>query len=144
MATLKALSGSGQPKEITDTVLERLHIAERGQAQTLKHGSSRVRNQVAWARLYLAKADWLDALRRGEWALSEKGGTVSHSQNAVLQLFKDVHANFPAKDEQPKAADDEAETAPPTDSSDDHAGKQTLLDVLKSLPPEGFERVSQR
>jgi restriction system protein len=90
--TLKALGGSGQPKEITDTVLERLRISEREQAQTLKNGSSRVRNQVAWARFYLAKADWLDASRRGVWALTEKGRTVSLSQNTVLQLFKDVHA----------------------------------------------------
>jgi restriction system protein len=142
--TLKALGGSGQPKEITDTVLERLHISEREQAQTLKNGSSRMRNQVAWARFYLAKANWLDASRRGVWALTEKGRTVSLSQNTVLQLFKDVRANFPTKDEKPKAADDEAETIPPTDPSDDSAGKRTLLDILKSLPPEGFERVSQR
>jgi restriction system protein len=142
--TLKALGGSGQPKEITDTVLERLRISEREQAQTLKNGSSRVRNQVAWARFYLAKADWLDASRRGVWALTEKGRTVSLSQNTVLQLFKDVRAKFPTQDEKPKAVDDETETTPPTDPSDDRVGKRTLLDSLKSLPPEGFERVSQR
>ena len=48
--TLQELGGSGQPKEVTDTVLERLHISEREQAQTNKNGGSRVRNQVAWAR----------------------------------------------------------------------------------------------
>jgi restriction system protein len=57
--TLQELGGSGQPKEVTDMVLERLHISEREQAQTLKNGGSRVRNQAAWARFYLAKADWL-------------------------------------------------------------------------------------
>ena len=90
--TLKALGGSGQPKEIMDTVLERLHISEHEQAQTLKNGSSRVRNQVAWARFYLAKADWLDASRRGVWALTEKGRTVQLTPTAVVQLFKDVQA----------------------------------------------------
>jgi restriction system protein len=140
---LKELGGSGQPKEVTDTVLERLHISEREQAQTLKNGSSRVRNQVAWARFYLAKAGLLDASQRGVWALMEKGRTVHLSQKAVFQLFKDVHTNFPTKDAKPKAVLDETEISPPADPSGDSAGQRTLLDVLKSLPPGGFERVSQ-
>ena len=90
--TLQELGGSGQLKEVTDTVLERLHISEREQAQALKNGGSRVRNQVAWARFYLAKADLLDASRRGVWALTEKGRTVQLSPNAVAQIFKDVQA----------------------------------------------------
>jgi restriction system protein len=142
--TLKTLGGSGQPKEITDTVLERLHISEHEQAQTLKNGSSRVRNQVAWARFYLAKADWLDASRRGVWALTEKGRTVQLTPTAVAQLFKDVQANLPAKSEQPNATDDATDITPPMDLSGDSAGTRTLLDVLKSLSPGGFERVSQR
>jgi restriction system protein len=142
--TLQELGGSGQPKEVTDAVLERLHISEREQAQTLKNGGSRVRNQVAWARFYLAKAELLDASRRGVWALTEKGRTAQLSQNAVFQLFKDVHTNFPTKDEQSKAADEELELTPPTDLASDSADKHTLLDVLKSLTPGGFERIAQR
>lgn len=142
--TLQELGGSGQPKEVTDTVLERLHISEREQAQANKNGGSRVRNQVAWARFYLAKADLLDASRRGVWALTEKGRTVHLSPNAVAQLFKDVQANFPTKDEQPNAVDDATEITSPMDPSGDSASKRSLLDVLKSLSPGGFERVSQR
>jgi restriction system protein len=121
--TLKTLGGSGQPKEITDTVLERLRISEVEQAQTRKNGSSRVRNQVAWARFYLAKADLLDASRRGVWALTEKGRTVSLTQNAVFQLFKEVHITFPTKDEKPKTVDEEIENTPLTDLSRD-SGEQ--------------------
>jgi len=142
--TLQELGGSGQPKEVTDTVLERLHISEREQAQTLKTGGSRVRNQVAWARLYLAKADLLDASRRGVWALTEKGRTVHLSPNAVAQLFKDVQANLPTRDEQPNVTDDVTDITPPMDLSSDSTSKHTLLDVLKSLSPGGFERMSQR
>jgi len=142
--TLQELGGSGQPKEVTDTVLERLHISEHEQAQTLKNGGSRVRNQVAWARFYLAKADLLNASRRGVWALTEKGRTVHLSPNAVAQIFKDVQANLPTKDEQPNTTDDATDITPPLDPSGDSASKRTLLDVLKSLSPGGFERVSQR
>jgi restriction system protein len=142
--TLKDLGGSGQPKEVTNLVLERLHISEREQAQTNKNGGSRVRNQVAWARFYLAKADVLDASRRGVWALTERGRTTQLSPDAVIQLFKDVRTTFPTKEEPPKVLIDEAELPPPADPADDRAGQRTLLDVLRSLPPGGFERVSQR
>jgi len=124
--TLKELGGSGQPKEVTNAVLERLHISEREQAQTNKNGGSRVWNQVVWARFYLAKADLLDASRRGVWALTEKGRTVHLSPRVVIQLFKDVHTNFPTKDEQPKAVIDETEISPPASPDLLHAGSWFL------------------
>ena len=142
--TLKELGGSGQPKEVTNAVLERLQISEQEQAQTNKNGGSRVRNQVAWARFYLAKADLLDASRRGVWALTDKGRTVHLSRSAVSKIFKDVQAGFPPKDPRAKAVDDETEIIPPAVQSSDSADTLTLLDVLRSLSPGGFERVSQR
>jgi restriction system protein len=144
METLKELGGSGQPKEVTNAVLERLQISEQEQAQMNKNGGSRVRNQVAWARFYLAKADLLDASRRGVWALTEKGLAVHLSRSAVSQLFRDVQAGFPAKDQKSKPGDDEAEIIPPTEQSGDSVDARTLLDVMRSLPPGGFERVSRR
>jgi restriction system protein len=38
--TLKELGGSGQPKEVTNAVLERLRISEQEQAQTHVQGVS--------------------------------------------------------------------------------------------------------
>jgi hypothetical protein len=60
----------------------------------------------------LAKAEYLDASRRRVWALTEKGRTVSLSPNAVLRLFKEVHANFPTKDAKPTIVDDETDNTP--------------------------------
>ncbi len=141
---LKELGGSGQPGEVTDTVLERLQISEEEQAKTLKNGGSRVRNQVAWARFYLAKTDLIDSSRRGVWALTEKGRTESLSQDAVRQLFKNVQTNFSTKNNKLVEADDDAESVPPTDQPGGSESETTLLDVLRALPPAGFERVSQR
>jgi restriction system protein len=142
--TLQELGGSGQTKEVIDAVLERLHISEQEQAQTNKNGMSRVRNQVAWARFYLTKAALLDASQRGVWALTEKGRTVHLSPDVIAQLYKDVQANIPIKDQKPKAIDDETESVSPTVQSGDSIGTRTLLDVLRSLSAGGFERMSQR
>ena len=142
--TLKELGGSGQAKEITDTVLDRLEISESEQSQTLKNGSSRVRNQVSWARFYLTKADLVDSSKRGVWALTEKGRTISLTSEMVVRLFKEVHANFPTKIEKPSELDEEPETPPPVESGDSRLNPPTILNVLKSLTPDGFERIAQR
>lgn len=141
--TLQELGGSGQPKEVTNAVLERLHISEQEQAETNKSGSSRVRNQVAWARFYLAKADIVDSSRRGVWALTEKGRHGQLTPSIVSRLFKDIHATTRTTGNE-NAAENEADTVPPTDRSDDTVDARTLLDVLRSLSPGGFERVCQR
>lgn len=41
-------------------------------------------------------------------------------------------------------ADDDTESVPPTDQPGGSESETTLLDVLRALPPAGFERVSQR
>ena len=129
--TLKELGGSGQPKEVTNLVLERLHISEREQAQTNKNGGSRVRNQVAWARFYLAKADVLDASRRGVWALTERGRTTQLSPDAVIQLFKDVRTTFPTTGTFTTEATKEArrDGAPPIELVDG----ETLVQMFERL-----------
>lgn len=142
---LKELDGSGRPKEVTDAVLERLSIPESEQAQTLKHGGSRLRNQVGWARFYLAKSGWLDDSRRGVWALTEKGRSEPLSASVVAQLFKEVQATFSTKESKSAVADeDDDDVLPPTDSSTEGVTPSNLLDVLKALSPGGFERISQR
>ena len=56
---LKELGGSGRSAEVTDLVIEMLKISEKEQEETLKSGVSRVRNQVAFARLYLFQSGFL-------------------------------------------------------------------------------------
>ncbi len=129
---LKKLGSSGQPAEVTDAVIEYLGISEEEQSHLLKNGSSRVRNQIAWARFYLVKAGYIDASRRGIWALTEVGRTKTLSSKKVEQLVKQVQSKkaadaFVLDDFVPEATDN-----------------PVLLDVLKSLTPEGFERLTQR
>ncbi len=141
---LKELGGSGQSKEVTDLVLERQMISEDVQKQTLKRGGSRVRNQVGWARYYLAKSDWIDSSRRGVWALTERGRTTTLSKGEVIRLVKEVRASVPTSAGIPADTGDDFEDFPPADASANPPGTSTLLDVLRSLSPAGFERIAQR
>jgi restriction endonuclease Mrr len=87
---LNELGGSGKAAEITDAVIERLQISEEEQAELLKNGNSRVRNQIAWARFYLAKADLIDSSRYGVWAHTDKGRLRKFTASEIYDLFRFV------------------------------------------------------
>jgi restriction system protein len=143
---LKELGGSGTPAEVSDLVIERMGIPEGEQEETLlKSGVPRVRNQIRWARLYLVRAGFLGASQRGVWKLTEKGLKANLSQTDVYDTFKAVQKFF-SEDKKKKAQESSEEASDPGDNQEpeglDH--RASLLALLKSLSPEGFERICQR
>ncbi len=140
---LKESGGSGTAAEIIDKTIEKMKISEKEQEATNKNGQSRVRNQVNWARQYLVWAGHLDSSKRGIWSLTEKGTSLDLALFDVMGTFKQVQKAF--KDEQkPKVQVEpfEDEAVEHEIEPQDHRAK--LLDLIKSLPPGGFERLSQR
>jgi restriction system protein len=140
---LKETGGSGTAAEVIDRVIEKMRIPEAEQQEILKGGQSRVRNQIQWAKFYLASAGYIDSSKRGIWNLTEKGLSADTLTFDALGIFKEIHKSY-QKEKKPKepgklpigeAAEEEIE--PP-----DH--RTSLLNLIKSLPPNGFERLSQR
>ncbi len=146
---LKNLGGSGKPSEVTDLVIEKLNIPEEEVEISLKSGASRVRNNIAWARAYLVKAGILDSSKRGVWSLTEKGFSVNLSEEDIYHIFKEIQASSTvAKKHKQK---DQNDTEHKDDDSEDNEDiiefvsyKTELLNILQSLPPDGFERMCQR
>ena len=143
--TIKELGSSGTAGEVIDRVIERMGISDKEQEAATANGQSRVRNQVGWARFYLVKAGFLDASQRGVWALTEVGRSAPMDDDAVYSMFKRVHSQFP-RPTPAKGEPDEGESEESIDSTDEaKEGYQALLlEVLRGLPPAGFERICQR
>ena len=142
---LRELGGSGRPAEVTDLVIERMNISEAEQEVTNKNGGSRVRNQVAWARMYLVKADLLSSSQRGVWSLTKKGRNVELSPGSVLTSFRESQRQFAEERKQRDAEKaDEPEDDTDVDSVDTGDYRSELLATLRTLPPDGFERICQR
>lgn len=142
---LRELGGSGRPAEVTDLVIERMNISEAEQEVTNKNGGSRVRNQVAWARMYLVKADLLSSSQRGVWSLTKKGRNVELSPGSVLTSFRESQRQFAEERKQRDAEKaDKPEDDTDVDSVDTGDYRSELLATLRTLPPEGFERICQR
>lgn len=143
LEVLKESGGSGTASEIVDRSLELAKVTEAEQEAVNKNGLSRVKNQVHWARQYLVWAGYLDSSKRGVWGLTDKGMSVNLAVFSALEVFKDVQSSRTefkkAKRQEPQQKDEPIASETETG---DH--RTVLLEQIKSLSPNGFERLSQR
>ncbi len=143
LEVLRELGGSGTASEIVDRSLEIAKVSEAEQEAVNKNGLSRVKNQVHWARQYLVWSGYLDSSRRGVWSLTNKGTTLDLSAFNALEVFKIVQSTRAELKRDKKQAESQADEPVPIDTEvKDH--RSALLDLIKSLSPGGFERLSQR
>jgi restriction system protein len=142
---LREFGGSGTSSEVTDKVIERLGIPEKEQSIILKSGQSRVYNQVHWARMYLVHGGLLDSSRRGVWTLTDLGSKTSLEAFDAFTFYKTVHARHLGA-RTPDGKPEPVREGIPEEQlrASDRDYRTHLLEVLKSLPPAGFERLSQR
>jgi restriction system protein len=143
LKVLGTTGGSGTASEVIDQAIEMLRIPEPEQKITLKNGQSRVRNQVQWARLYLVRAGFLRDSRRGVWSLTEKGMATDPNTLDGVAVFKSVTREYREEKKRkdvPEPSVDESD-GPEVEAAD---YKADLLELIKELPPGGFERLCQR
>jgi restriction system protein len=151
IAVLQELGGSGRPAEVRDRIAEKMNLPETERAILIESGQARFDNQVHWAKFYLSRAGYIDATTRGVWSLTEKGQTHPLSTlDQALDIFRYVQEVFkndkapPLDSPSDKVHDSEEKIPPPVAlfaQEDSYRGK--LLEVMKSLPPSGFERLCQ-
>lgn len=147
LTALNELGGSGRPVEVYDRIAANLSMPERELNELLETGVSRFKNQVGWARFYLAKGGFIDASKRGVWTLTDKGRvtpTLTHPE--ALSLFKSVHEQFPrpvGPTPNPRP-DDRNSDDPDGDDIENAPYREQLSEKLRSLSPEAFERFCKR
>ena len=145
IAALHDLGGSARPSEVRDWIVRELGVSEAEQAEALPSGNPRFDNQVAWARFYLVKAGLIDSSKRGVWALSDQGRSAHPlSPDHSLDLFKTVQAGFPRSRPERDSSENDEEAAPDSGDSETHNHRQEVLELLRILPPDSFERFCQR
>lgn len=142
---LRELGGSGTPDEVVEQIAADLNLSDDVQNELLPSGSPRYRNQVAWARFYLAREGLLDSSKRGVWSLTERGRATYLTFDQAAEIFSkwvkifDAQRRAKATTEEPVAEQvAEGSGAPSKDY------RAETLDILLALPPAGFERLAQR
>jgi restriction system protein len=145
---LKALGGSGLPREVSDKMAEMLDIPENITSELLPSGALKFHNRVAWTRNYLAREGLLDSSKRGVWVLTEKGRTASYNAEQAremidkwLEYFKNQRLSRSATQE---SEDTEAYTALEASIGESASSNDDLLGILREMSPGAFERVCAR
>ena len=137
---IRELGGSGKPREVCDLIAERSAVTDKRLEESLKSGQTRYYNQVHWARQYLVWEGLLDGSTHGVWALTPTGYETTLDDTAARNLFlKWVKIHAAAKRKGGGEEDDGA-TADDADAVGDQDHKYLLLEILKKVTPEGFER----
>ncbi len=144
---LRDLGGSGSPSEVRDQIAKKLAIPDRVQNEQLPSGSLRFDNQVAWARFYLVRDGFLDSSRRGVWSLTDKGRESRLTDKQAGEIFtRWVKIDQEARRQKQEASPAQEEPAPESAVSQGPPGdyKSELMELLRKLPPAGFERLCMR
>lgn len=141
---LRELGGSGRPKEVSELVAKNLNVPDSFLEETTKTGIPKFYNQVAWARQYLVWEGLLEDSVRGVWTLTDAGRqkrlSLADSQEIVRRR---VSASAKARKEKnaTEITEEQQENIP---EESEHIYTPTLLQVLQSVSPKGFENVCMR
>lgn len=148
IAALKRLGGSGRTAEVVDAVIQDMEIPEEDLAKTHRQsGDLVVKNDIQWARNTLREAGFIDGSERGVWRLSPQAYQREWDYETVrdlcVQAFKRAfERNKARRDSRAVEGETRNEQIPPEQSEGD--SPETLLDIMRELPPSGFERLCQR
>jgi len=138
---LRNLGGSGTLQEINDEVATLLALDEN--IQDLSMGDSHdtwFGYRCRWARTYLKWMDLVENSERGVWALTPTGATAT--QELIASVWREAKKVAQRKKE--------TETLSNIDEQDDDAAddiddwKDQILETMKRMTPDAFERLCQR
>lgn len=138
---LKRLDGSGHPNEIKEIVAAELKLSDQELNETIASGQTRFGNNVDWARFYLAKGGYIDSSTRGVWSLTDVGRKSDLTHEQALALYRNVLMEFRSIQNDGKV---DGISKEPLQESAEINYRTELMEIIRKLPPEGFERLCQR
>ena len=144
---LKNLGGSATIQELDEKVIELEGVTEAEQAFMMPgdQNRTRVNYYLAWARTYLKRGNALVNSSRGVWTLTESGAAIDglDETGAIYeQVTQEERERARARRKVAKTV--KPDIVDPTEEHPEEDWKSSLLAVLGAMPPDAFERLSQR
>ncbi len=142
LIALRNLGGSGAISEIEEEVVKILNLNEDAVNEIHRESTTKLTYRLAWARNYLKRYGLLENSSRGVWALTDAGQkTESVNQEivkkAVVKLDKQERLKKQNKTEDKILYNNLEEI-------EEFPWQDELLETIKNIKPDQFERLSQR
>ena len=147
---LKELGGSGTNDEILNQVIKDLNIPDDVADITHlgKGNRSELSYQLAWARTYLAKYGAITNSSRAVWSITPAFGSVDTLDvKKVIAAIKNTEPpNNAVTNPRKNAPVEDTNLFTNAENSPDEITpwKEKLADILQTMDPYGFERLTQR
>lgn len=143
LSALKNLGGSGSISEIEEEVIQILNLDEEAINEIHRESTTKLSYRLAWARNYLKRYGLIENSSRGVWALTDQG----KKSNKLNQ--EKVKRSVVKKDKQERlkkesSANDAKSLQDNTEEVEEFDWQLELLDTIKKIKPDQFERLCQR
>ena len=140
LEVLKKQGGSASVQELSENVTSELALADEILREP--HGSgpkSEVDYRAAWARTHLKRIGAVENTSRGVWAITEAGRRIQEEQ--VRDRVRKARKAFKKRGLDPKPDGGDG-----GDGGDleENGWKRSLLDTIRRIAPDAFERLCQR
>ena len=140
---LQTHGGSATNSEIETGIIEAFDLPDDILEERVASGVPRLRNRLAWAKVDLTKAGYIESKGRGVWAVTSRGqiGDVTNSDEILREARQAIQKEKDAREQESTVrVDIEEEDEAPTDST----WKAELLQILLAIDPYEFERLCLR
>ena len=144
---LLQLGGSGTIDEINNKVYEIAMIPDK--IIQIPHGKDDARSEVdyrlAWSRTYLKKYGLIQNSSRGIWALSKANINISEIEaTKIVQTVRGINKIDLSNKKQDSVVQNNQANREEEEIESTEKWKEQLLNILYSITPQAFERLSQR
>jgi len=148
LQALHKLGGSGSNNEIEEAVIELLGLTDDEVEDIHRGNTSKLSYRSAWARNYLKRLGLIENSGRALWALTAKGLNTQkidkEEAKKIVKSLSGVKKDSPEKKKTTNTPDESNYSVEASEELDELSWEEELIDVLKSMEPDAFERLSQR
>lgn len=138
LLALHKLGGSGTNNEIEEQVILLLNLSDAEVEDIHRGNITKLAYRLAWARNYLKRLGLLENSGRAIWTLTAQGQkTTSIDKKEAKKIVKEL-SGVKKPNKYPKEVVEESEEL------EELSWEEELIERLKSIKPDAFERLSQR
>lgn len=141
LQALNKLGGSGSVREIEDQVSDILKLSEDEINDIHRESTSKLTYRLAWARNYLKRYGLIENSAKGVWALTEKGKATPFVDK---QQVKRSVVKLDKKERQDNNKPSSTDIENSSEELLEFSWQEDLLDSVKRITPDKFERLCQR
>ncbi len=138
---IHSLGGSASIAEQEDRVAELLKLSDEAISEIHRGNRTKFSYRLAWARNYLKRFGILENSSRGVWSLTPKGQATKSVEREDVKKFVLALDRPGDKSVAPVVSLVSSKIG---DDLEEMSWEDDLLDTLKSIAPDAFERLCQR